>query len=151
MLTSDSRRTLQSLYASNLKTLGQHDIPARHRNLLQGRVLWVQPSPRQNGAGCSKSPYTSRALPRFWIQKVLARVPTRVVWDRPAVLVGLCTFEERSPAGSSVSSGALGLPEFTSECRVRRSATPVTTASIPQLGRGSPPPYSVDRLRFEDQ
>ena len=37
MLMSDSRRTLQSLYASNLKTLGQHDIPARHRNLLQGR------------------------------------------------------------------------------------------------------------------
>ena len=62
MLMSDSRRTLQSLYASNLETLGQHDIPARHRNLLQGRVLWVQPSPRQNGAGCSKSPYTSRAL-----------------------------------------------------------------------------------------
>ena len=64
---------------------------------------------------------------------------------------GALSLEERSTEGSLVSSGALGLPEFTSECRVRRSATPATTASIPQPGRGSPPPYSVEKLRFEDQ
>lgn len=71
MLMSDSRLTLQCLLASNPRlSVSTTSLLALAICSKEGLSGFIRRQDKMAPIGCSKSPYTSRALPRFWTQRL---------------------------------------------------------------------------------